>query len=519
MTSKNQILAISELERELDDRVSLEIRRPEKQIFGKIINENFSMQRALAPNPGTYIQPLVFQQCTFNGAVDIGIYQNAGKVDFRNCVFSQSINVHLENCHLSENCVFNSNLKIHLSKEDAEISNYNVYGELVLFGAAKKLVLCNINEQQKLTSQSIRISGEFSELLIDKISAVTLEISSQTRLEEKLKLKDISVSNLLIGMIFLNKEMIIDNCRIGNVKFQNTTEAIKGLNVINSVIQEIEFPVSALLKFSIVQGKINTLRLYGANEETSIMNIEKTTILNLKFEGIFNNGQITLRELNIPENGIISFKSSNLGKADFIYCNFAKANLEFENSKITEAFFSETEFPKKVLANGKVNYGQAQLTFGQLGTAFKKQGDNIRALEYTSRELEAHYKKIKWFSVDFFQKFNLWLNSISNNFGRNWARGICFSFAIGLLFFCLLLVSTDSYSIGLPEFKFEMLPAYLKFMNPLRFYELDALFNNTPEQGLIRLNGFSYLADFTGRIFTAYGYYQTIQAFRRFGRK
>jgi hypothetical protein len=56
-------------------------------------------------------------------------------------------------------------------------------------------------------------------------------------------------------------------------------------------------------------------------------------------------------------------------------------------------------------------------------------------------------------------------------------------------------------------------------MNPLRFFELDALFNNTSKEDNIKLDGRSYLADFGGRIFVAYGYYQTIQAFRRFGRK
>jgi hypothetical protein len=215
----------------------------------------------------------------------------------------------------------------------------------------------------------------------------------------------------------------------------------------------------------------------------------------------------------------ISFKSSNLGKTDFIYCDFSKALLEFENCKITEAFFSETEFPKKVIVNGRRNYGQAQLIFGQLATAFQKQGDNIRALEYGSRELEAHYKTLKWLSPNFFQKLNLWLNDISNNFGRNWIRGGVFSFCVGFLFFCLLLIATDKYSWGLPSFNFDLLPAYLKFMNPLRFFELEQLFKNTPMEEAIKLNGLSYLADFGGRIFVAYGYYQTIQAFRRFGRK
>ena len=70
-----------------------------------------------------------------------------------------------------------------------------------------------------------------------------------------------------------------------------------------------------------------------------------------------------------------------------------------------------------------------------------------------------------------------------------------------------------------PKLDFQILTAYLKFMNPLRFFELDALFNNTPVENKLRLNTYSYLSDFIGRIFITYGYYQTIQAFRRFGRR
>jgi hypothetical protein len=313
--------------------------------------------------------------------------------------------------------------------------------------------------------------------------------------------------------------MEIVKSKIGDFIFKQIGEVIKGLNVNNSVVKKLMIHMGAMLKLKIFNSTIFELSLYDSNEEKSIIDIVKTEIFNLNFQGVFNKGIITLRELNILKAGLVSIKSSNLGKADFIYCNFSKASLEFENSKITEAFFSETEFPKKVLVDGIINYGQAQLTFGQLATAFQKQGDSIRALEYYSRELEAHYKKIKWLSNDFFQKFNLWLNAISNNFGRNWIRGVIFSFVIGLLFFSLLLISTDSYVLGLPTFKMNMLPAYLKFMNPLRFFELETIFNNTPEEGRINLDSISYLADFVGRIFITYGYYQTIQAFRRFGRK
>lgn len=86
-------------------------------------------------------------------------------------------------------------------------------------------------------------------------------------------------------------------------------------------------------------------------------------------------------------------------------------------------------------------------------------------------------------------------------------------------FFCLLLISTGNYRFGIPVLETNLLPAYFKFMNPLRFFELETIFRNTPIDNKVRLMPLSYLADFGGRIFITYGYYQTIQAFRKFGRK
>ncbi len=518
MNSKYQILSQQELKGILENRTSTDYSVLPKRLTSKEISDEVVMQKSLLRFPGTYIQPLTFDGCIFNTLIDIGKYESAGKINFHDCIFNGMIKVHIENSSFSGICVFNCDLTIYVAKE-SEISNYNVNGNFVLIGSSSNLILKNINQGQEINGQFIKIKGEFSELILENISGKVLEFSSKLEIKENLIIKNISIIELLIGMISLAKNMEMYNCKIGNLKFKNVTGVIKGLNIFDSTIEKMEFQISALASTSIIGGTINTLRLFNINQENSIINIEKTTVFNLKFERIFNNGLLTLRELNIPKKGLVSFKSSNLGKADFIYCDFSEASLEFENSKITEAFFSETEFPKKVIVNGKTNYGQAQLTFGQLATAFLKQGDNIRALEYNSRELEAHYKKIKLFSSYFFQKINLWLNFISNNFGRNWIRGVIFSFSVGLLFFCSLLVSTNLYRWGFPRFEKELLPAYLKFMNPLRFFELETLFNNTSKEGIIKLNELSYLSDFTGRVFIAYGYYQTIQAFRRFGRK
>jgi hypothetical protein len=223
-------------------------------------------------------------------------------------------------------------------------------------------------------------------------------------------------------------------------------------------------------------------------------------------------------ELNFEKDDLLSIGSSNLVKTDFSNCDFSKGILEFENSKITECFLAGTKFPKRIRNKGKINHSQAQLAFGQLATAFQRQGDTVSQLEYQSREIGEHYHGLAWTWRNLFQKFNLLLNYVSNNFGRRWIQGFIFSVAVGILLFSAVLWSTEEYSFGFKT-QWGLFPAFVKFMNPLRFFDLDNLFFVSQKQRVVGFSGWSYFWDFLGRVLLAYGYYQTIQAFRRFGRK
>jgi uncharacterized protein YjbI with pentapeptide repeats len=518
MNAFTKPISKTELQAVLRNRITLDYPAYEKRIDAKEVNDEVVLEQRILLNNNTYITPLTFNNCIFNEMVNVGLYENAGRITFQDCVFNKGISVDLDNSFFEGNCVFNDDLVIRLRRGDVDISNYNIQRTLKITGTAKKLTVKNINAGQEIKDQTIIISVSVWKLEIQSVFGTLLEFSGN-RVEGQLLIHNIEFSKVHAKSLVLDTEMKINKSKIGEFKIGNIEGDVRGLYIDDSSVQDVKYPIYTFYDAVIMNCSINNIILYGLNKNDNILNIEKTTITNLIFESVINNGLITLRELNIPPLGMVSFKSSNLGKADFIYCNFSKATLEFENSKITEAFFSETEFPKRVLVNGRKNYGQAQLAFGQLATAFQRQGDNIRAFEYMSRELEAHYRNINWLSFDFFHKLNLWLNLISNNFGRDWVRGVAFSLGVGLLFFCLLLISTDKYTWGLPGIQLELLPGFLKFMNPLRFFELEALFNNTPKEGTIKLNSYSYLADFGGRVFVAYGYYQTIQAFRRFGRK
>ena len=53
----------------------------------------------------------------------------------------------------------------------------------------------------------------------------------------------------------------------------------------------------------------------------------------------------------------------------------------------------------------------------------------------------------------------------------------------------------------------------------LRFFELDNLFSDSYPDRDFTFSRIAYLVDFLGRVIVGYGFYQTIQAFRRYGQK
>ena len=90
--------------------------------------------------------------------------------------------------------------------------------------------------------------------------------------------------------------------------------------------------------------------------------------------------------------------------------------------------------------------------------------------------------------------------------------GVNFSLLVGILSYLAVLVAMND--------DIELDTSYRGISNFIT--SLVDVFNLTKWVNLeiidIRLEGFPYLLLFIGRIFIGYGYYQTIQAFRKFGK-
>lgn len=349
-------------------------------------------------------------------------------------------------------------------------------------------------------------------------------------IEEECKVENLSSSGSTIGELSITFSAInnaalnlsqitslkMNLSQIKNIGFEMSTIS-EELYINASSIKELRLGIRHFKKINLVKSSIRFLKVNTEIFKDSVLVLDGSTIYHLNFDSIRNSGSIRLLHIVSPGSSTLSILNSDLGKTDFIRCNFDKAVFHFTNSKIAESFLAETDFPRRVFSNNELNHHQAQLAFGQLHTAYQRQGDNVRASEYQAREIEAHYETIRW-TTHFPTKLNLFLNKKSNNFGRNWIRGFFFSIALGLFFFYCLILSSEEFYFAL-NFSHvpDLLDAFLKFMNPLRHFETEALFSDKNPQ--VTPNPWSHIWDFAGRIFVAYGYYQTIQAFRRFGKK
>lgn len=516
----------------------------EKESFltkeGDLLIEGFTIIHEVAltdefHNPNYAKRHVIIKDCNFENQCTIQSYFHITGLNIDGCHFKDMFHlVAIPEIDVEINtCVFNDNLFLNsTNNKRISISNIKAHGDINFSGDFKSQVWLSEIENKKINTE-VKAELGFLKAMINFLSITELkgaDISLTSCTLEGVMLNQIKAESLIIrnsqitSWIFLHSALLKKIDIFGSRKLASE---IKELRIAEQCqIEQVIIDLESLDYTKISDSEFNYLFLTGRNNDTSVFEIGNATFKTLNFADLYNKGTIAINELTPKDSpGEIIINSSNLGRTEFIHCHFSNEKLRFNNSRITEIFISDSDFPKLVYKDNKNEPDpiQAKLAFGQLHTALSNQGDTVRALEYQSREIAAHYQTLRWFSLRRpwfnFTKFNLWLNWISNDFGRDWVRGIFFTFGVGLLFFVLLLISTDRYQFGIPTIDWDLLPCFLKFMNPLRFFDFDLLFKSDAKFSTMQFIPGSYLWDFLGRIFLAYGFYQTIQAFRRYGRK
>ena len=172
---------------------------------------------------------------------------------------------------------------------------------------------------------------------------------------------------------------------------------------------------------------------------------------------------------------------------------------------------------------------------------FTKDNNAIEALEFHKSEMYLYYKELKcklkinnetgakswkhivkqkftnskYYIINFLSHIDelitLWFNKVSNHFGTNWISGVKFTLIVTLLFYIVFLLSL-SHDLAF-EWSGVAISATFK-----HFVEFLNITNWSIKPFGVENYNWAYIILFIGRIFIGYGYYQTIQAFRKYGK-
>lgn len=443
------------------------------------------------------------------------------------------------------------------------IRNYEISGEIFIDSSMPETINFHNCKFSKLTilDKLVRLaihSCDFYEIVIkgDIQYLSLLSINSTHAL--------IHAENILIDDIYISDCQLIDSLILGQLGkvevdefycFQSTIKSLglfgtyekvvfnKGNQIttlqIDGEFKDVQIVHTLLPNEQISPNKFEDI-FYSNRFEKSRLKIENSAIKNLYAFGQHFDSYIELNEVNCEEvvfrenfgtNGIIKIKACDkLSKISFFTADIP--NLEIFNSNFKNTSFITGQSIIEKIKWQSVEWSEKleQYTDPKLDISFRgetlrylklnafNQQDTINYIKFYSLELQDYEKLIqvkKWYSED---RVLLYLNKISNNHGLSWKRGLCFSIGIGTLFFIpnLFLLNNPYWEFGWSnwsDFR-EVLDITLKLFSQSLYaaHSFDYLKEYNPK-------GIVFLIDLIGRIFLTYGYYQTIVAFRKFGRK
>lgn len=198
------------------------------------------------------------------------------------------------------------------------------------------------------------------------------------------------------------------------------------------------------------------------------------------------------------------------GKANFYGAKF-EGNGYFYNGQFKNLDIDKTVIEKRLFFLGseirKITRESARI----IKNEFLNQNNRIEALKYHQREMRVYTielwknlvkkKNLKKKPRIISDLFILGLNAISNGFGLLWSVGIIFYLVSTFLVFHWLWSVIPYYS----ELNYWV--EYVKFLSPV---------HKMIEGESLPLS--AYIIDALGRIVASFGIYQTVQAFRKYGK-
>lgn len=383
------------------------------------------------------------------------------------------------------------------------------------------------NEELNFHDSKFMFNVNFHEIIQKFESTV---IFKKVRFERK-----VSFDNV----IFM-KEVKFENCYFSEaVTFQKTifNEKVSFTNFYQNVsFKSAEF--NSLVSFpEIFQNEID-LSFSKFKEDLNLSNRrfdQELHINNSTFLGSLNFKNTTFKKKvnawNLTVNSDFTCKWANFreklnltdsfiskGKTDFFGTNFEN-NAYFYNTNFKRIDLKNSVIEKSVYFLGSKIKKSNRETNRIIKNHFVKQNNRIESLKFHQKEMSSYIGELLADSFNNIKKIRVWkflknigdltiliLNFLSNGFGLWWFMGIIFTLTTTLIVFDYYL---QSLNLIIDYNKIEYWKSYVQFILPTHKFDF---------MNITQLPDESYIIDYLGRIVSAFGIYQTVQAFRKFGK-
>jgi hypothetical protein len=454
-----------------------------------------------------YPYEIRFTSCTFSGNLVIhkGTFKNISFSNVKQGFYSFAINGGtFESVSFLDHCSFQSDFKI----QDGTFQELSFQGGTSMVQQVF-IACCSI--------RSIALGDCKFENPVKLMSVTDVSFF----LVRNLKMSALIFYDGEYIILDIGENSIIQKLQLAGGKYelvQIKTEEISEL----SVSQEARNVELAIKDMTFTQmGKINVF-IQGCTighvkfnpsyiHKDAILRFLNVVIGSLSFSGLVNYGQLGFYNIELQKE--ITISNSDLGKTSFINSNLSEVKMNFEDSRITDTFFSKGSFPQRIAEDEH----QQRQAFAQLKKINENKGDYLEANHFYAKEMNAYYRTITW-KKNFWEKLNLCFNKYSNDHGQNWhlALGVLSSGTVILFMVYLLRLGI---TIGSPTEDahlnyFAKCLSYLpEFLNPVhRTDEIAKGLNRFATSSARLIEGLS-------RVFIAFAIYQLIQAFRKHGKK
>ena len=240
--------------------------------------------------------------------------------------------------------------------------------------------------------------------------------------------------------------------------------------------------------------------------------------------------------------GVTIFSHTKFNKQiQFLYCKTSKETvISFENATFSQSLdisranfwckisfwkihltvvptefwlYENDEIAEEKIERPKTSLRMLRETYRIIKDSYNKEGNQIEVLEFYKNEMllfkEEQKYKGRWRLTE--DSISLFFNKESNKFGTSWWQGIKFTFFVTTIFYALFLLTfCDEITFRWTKKAIsETIKHFFEFLNITKW--------DIKPFGIKDYN-WGYVILFIGRIFIGYGYYQIVQAFRKFGK-